>query len=430
MCEPIHVDRVREGTVQPSAEHHHVAIAAPLRLPCGATLPNRLAKASMSEQLADRDGAPSEDMIRLYERWGRGGAGLLLSGHVMVDARHVAEAGNVVLEGERALDALSRWAKAATAHGAHAFLQLNHPGRQTPRFFDRAPVAPSAVPLDVGGGAFAPPRALSEREIWEIVERFARAAAQAEKAGLSGVEIHGAHGYLVSQFLSPKTNRREDGWGGDAKRRRRFLLELTRAVRAAVAETFAVAVKLNSADFQRGGFAEGDALEVVAALGEERVDLLEISGGTYERAAMFDERAPASTRRREAFFLEFAERARAVATMPLMLTGGFRTRGAMQSALASGAVDVIGMARPLAADPDLPNALLTGVRNGAQLPELATGWKTLDSIVTGSWYQQQIRRMGRGLDPLPSLSRSEALGLYAVDFLREGRARLRARRGL
>ena len=209
-------------------------LAAPLRLACGAILPNRLAKASMSEQLANGSGSPSEDMIRLYERWGRGGAGLLLSGHVMVEPRHVAEAGNVVLEDERGLDALGRWAKAATAGGAHAWVQLNHPGRQTPRLFDGAPVAPSAVPLEVGGGMFAAPRALTEGEIWGIVERFAHAAALAEKAGLTGVEIHGAHGYLVSQFLSPTTNLRRDGWGGDAPRRRRFLLEIARAIRAAV----------------------------------------------------------------------------------------------------------------------------------------------------------------------------------------------------
>ena len=396
-------------------------LAAPLRLACGAILPNRLAKASMSEQLANGSGSPSEDMIRLYERWGRGGAGLLLSGHVMVEPRHVAEAGNVVLEDERGLDALGRWAKAATAGGAHAWVQLNHPGRQTPRLFDGAPVAPSAVPLEVGGGMFAAPRALTEGEIWGIVERFAHAAALAEKAGLTGVEIHGAHGYLVSQFLSPTTNLRRDGWGGDAPRRRRCLRESARAIRAAVAPAFAVAVKLNSADFQRGGFGEDDAMEVVAALGEERVDLLEISGGTYEHAVMFGEKAAGSTRRREAFFLDFAERAKAIARMPLMLTGGFRTRAAMESALASGAVDVIGMARPLALEPELPAALLSGKSLGARAPRLATGWKTLDSVITGSWYQAQLRRMGRGLEPDPTLSRTGALLLFFKDALRHGR---------
>jgi 2,4-dienoyl-CoA reductase-like NADH-dependent reductase (Old Yellow Enzyme family) len=158
---------------------------------------------------------------------------------------------------------------------------------------------------------------------------------------------------------------------------------------------------------------------VIAALGDERIDLLEISGGTYERAAMFDERAPASTRQREAFFLDFAERARAVARMPLMLTGGFRTRAAMESALASGAVDVIGLARPLAVEPELPAALLGGAPRGAGAPSLATGWKKLDSVVTNSWYQHQLRRMGRGLEPAMSLSRGGALASYVTDFLRK-----------
>jgi 2,4-dienoyl-CoA reductase-like NADH-dependent reductase (Old Yellow Enzyme family) len=199
------------------------------------------------------------------------------------------------------------------------------------------------------------------------------------------------------------------------------LLEVTRAIRRTVAPGFAVAVKLNSADFQRGGFAGSDALEVIAALGEERVDLLEISGGTYERAVMFDERAPDTSTRREAFFLDFAEKARAATRTPLMLTGGFRTRAAMDAALASGAVDVIGMARPLAVEPELPAALLEGRSLGARSPRLATGCRTLDAIVTGSWHQQQLRRMGRGLEPVPSLSRSGALLLYVADALRSGR---------
>jgi len=189
-------------------------------------------------------------------------------------------------------------------------------------------------------------------------------------------------------------------------------------------------VKLNSADFQRGGFDEADAMEVIAALGDERVDLLEISGGTYERAVMFGERAPVSTRQREAFFLDFAEQARAVARMPLMLTGGFRTRAAMDGALASGAVDVIGMARPLAVEPELPAALLRGESTGARSRRLATGWKTLDSLITGSWYQQQLRRMGRGLEPKLSLSRGSALATYVADSLRHGGARVQDGRRL
>ena len=401
-------------------------IDSPLRLPCGAVLGNRLAKAAMSEQLA-RHGSPSDEMIRLYERWGRGGAGLLISGHVMIDPRRLSEAGNVVADA-RHHDALARWARTATKHGAHAWVQLNHPGRQTPRMFDRAPVAPSPVPMGVGGRAFAPPRALTEAEIWTIVDQFANAAALMQRAGFTGVELNGAHGYLISQFLSPHTNRRDDAWGGDALRRRRFLLEVVRAVRAAVSDDFAVAVKLNSADFQRGGFSQEQSLEVIAALNAEGIDLLEISGGTYEKAAMFSEHQRESTQKREAFFLQFAERARAVAKMPLMLTGGFRTADGMNQALASGAIDVVGMARPLALEPDLPAALLSGTRAAAIEVQLSTGRATLDSMITGSWYQHQLRRMGRGCEPKPSLSRTAAIVHYLIDYLRHGRARVRRAR--
>ncbi len=403
-------------------------LAATLRLPCGAELPNRLAKAAMSEQLAGPGGAPGAALARLYGRWGRGGAGLLVTGNVMIDGRHLGEAGNVVIEDDRHLEALAAWAAAARAGGAHAWVQLNHPGRQTARAVDPAPVAPSAVPLEVGGGAFARPRALAHDEILELVSRFARAAAAVKAAGFTGVQLHAAHGYLASQFLSPRTNLRDDDWGGDGPRRRRFLLEVLRAVRRAVGPSFPVGVKLNSADFQRGGIGEDDALAVVEALSAEGADLLEISGGTYERTAMFDEPA-ASTLRREAFFLAFAERARRVAEVPLMLTGGFRSRAAMEAALAGGAVDVVGLARPLAVEPDLPAALLAGRSDRARPVRLGTGFRTLDAMVVGSWHQRQLRRMGRGEEPDLSLSRTGALLLYVSDFVREGRARVRGARG-
>jgi len=396
-------------------------LESPLKLPCGATLSNRIAKASMSEQLAHLDRSPSSEMLRLYERWGASGAALLLSGHVMIDAQRLSEAGNVAIDDERHLVALRSWARAGRGEGAHFMLQLNHPGRQVPRTLDSAPVAPSPVPLKVGAKAFAPPRALTEAEIEDIIQRFARTAAVTEKAGFSGVQIHAAHGYLISQFLSPLTNQRRDDWGGDAKRRRRFLEAIVGAVRQKVGAEFAVSVKLNSADFQRGGITEEESLGVIEALGDQKVDLLEVSGGTYERAMMFEEAVADSTRQREAFFLDFTEKARRVANMPLMLTGGFRTRRGMEEALASGAVDVIGMARPFAVEPELPQALLEGSKNSATPVRLATGLKTLDSMLTGAWHQAQLQRMGRGKEPKLSLSRAGAMWLYARDALKNGR---------
>ncbi|MDQ3034831.1 MAG: NADH oxidase, partial [Myxococcota bacterium] len=324
-----------------------------------------------------------------------------ITGNVMIDARALGESGNVVLEDERHLDAFRAWAAAAKSGGARVWMQLNHPGRQSPRNLSAAPVAPSAVRMKGTGPMFATPRALEGAEIREIIARFARSAVLAESAGFDGVQIHGAHGYLVSQFLSPHTNRRDDEWGGDAARRRRFLIEIVRAVRAAVKPGFAVGLKLNSADFQRGGFDRDESMAVLEALDAEQIDLLEISGGTYESAAMFEETKAVheSSRKREAFFLEYAELARKRVRMPLMLTGGFRTREGMDAALSSGAVDVIGLARPLAIEPDLPALLSRGEREHARPVRLATGIKTLDAVIQGGWYQAQIDRIARGGEP-------------------------------
>ena len=374
----------------------------------------------MSERLAGPDGAPTEAHARLYRRWAEGGAALLITGNVMIDARAIGESGNVVLEDDRALGAFTAWAAAAA--GAALWMQLNHPGRQSPRTVSREPVAPSAVPMRGTAGLFAPPRALAAREIEQLIARFARSAVLARDAGFAGVEIHAAHGYLVSQFLSPHTNRRDDDWGGDPERRRRFLIEVVRAVRRAVPRPFSLGIKLNSADFQRGGFGEEESLEVVAALDREDIDLLEISGGTYEAAAMFDE---PSTRAREAFFLDYAEKARAATRVPLMVTGGFRSAAGMNAALARGALDLIGLARPLAVEPDLPRRLIAGEVERAREIKLATGWKKLDALVQGAWYQQQLDRLARGTDADPKLCRLSAAVRYLRDPSR-GRRQLAA----
>ena len=230
-------------------------LGTPLTLPGGTILKNRLVKAAMSEQLASVAGGPTVELERLYERWARGGAGLLITGNIMIDSRSIGEPRNVVVEDDRDLAALRRWAAAAKANDTTAIAQINHPGRQTPTGLSSRVVAPSAVRVDFNG-AFAKPRALTSEEIPEIIERFAESARILVEAGFDGVQLHAAHGYLISQFLSPLVNQRTDDWGGDPERRRRFLLETTRATRAAIGPDRILAIKLNSADFQRGGFTE------------------------------------------------------------------------------------------------------------------------------------------------------------------------------
>ncbi|MFK7992050.1 MAG: NADH:flavin oxidoreductase/NADH oxidase family protein [Sandaracinaceae bacterium] len=402
--------------MSPLPETYVPTLADPLSLAHGPNLPNRVAKSAMSERLGTRDGRVSQELVRLYEQWGDGGTGLLVTGNVMVDRTAIGESGNVVVEDEADLLALRAWSEAATRNGSRLWMQINHPGRQAPRTVSKQPVAPSAVRLAGAGPLFATPRALTDAEIESLVARFATTAAVAAKAGFEGVQIHGAHGYLVSQFLSPRTNLRDDDWGGSDAKRARFLFEVIGAVRAAVGAEVSVSLKLNSADFQRGGFGEDESMALLEQLDDHDLDLIEISGGTYESAKMFEETVPTrkSSQRREAFFMDYVEKARARVRTPLWLTGGFRTRAGMDDALAGGAVDVIGMARPLAVDPHLTRRLLDGSAEAAQSVQLATGMANLDSVIQGSWYQTQIDRMGRGHAPDPKLGRIGPVLRYAL----------------
>lgn len=344
----------------------------PLVLPNGASIRNRIAKAAMTEGLADAWNRATDRHVTVYRRWAEGGAGLLFTGNVMVDRRYLERPGNVAIDGpqtDEALEALRRWAGAVRETGADIWMQLSHAGRQTPKIVAREPVAPSAVELGLPGGQFGRPRALVSDEVEEVIARFVHAASVAKQTGFTGVQIHAAHGYLISEFLSPRVNQREDMWGGSLENRARLLLQVVREARARVGSGFPLSVKLNSSDFQKGGFAPEESVQVAKWLNDAGVDLLEISGGSYEQPAMMDiegmekryeETKRASTRDREAYFLTYAEEIRKAASMPLMVTGGFRSRAGMEDAIASGACDLCGLARPLVIDPDLPNRFMRG----------------------------------------------------------------------
>ncbi|HEY1989120.1 MAG TPA: NADH:flavin oxidoreductase/NADH oxidase family protein [Acidimicrobiales bacterium] len=377
-----------------------VELGTPLTLGCGTRLPNRIAKAAMTEQLADRAGHPTDALVTLFSRWSAGGSGLLITGGVLVDPRWPSEPYVVVIE-DRDLDCLSRWSAGARSGGGQAWMQLNHPGRQVLRTVTRRSVAPSVVKSRYRG-LLATSRELDGYEIVGLIERFGRAARIAERAGFTGVELHAAHGYLHSQFLSPLTNRRADDWGGTPEKRMRFLLESLRSIRSQVASSFAVGVKLNSADFQRGGFTEEESMGVVAALNDERIDLLEVTGGTYEAPVMDDGRTSRqSTLAREAYFLEYARKVRSIAEMPIMLSGGIARPEMMRQLVAEGAVDVVGLARALAVMPDLPGKVLAERPVGAVPSPPQVRARSINLGLNGPWYAQQIHRLSRGEEPNP-----------------------------
>jgi 2,4-dienoyl-CoA reductase-like NADH-dependent reductase (Old Yellow Enzyme family) len=398
----------------------------PLTLPCGAVLPNRIAKAAMTEGLADPAGRPTAELTRLYRLWGAGGAGLLLSGNVQIDADHLERPGNVIVDAEpdaAMLAAMRAWTAAATANGAHFWAQISHAGRQTQKPVNPRPKAPSAVKMGLPGGQFGEPVAMTESDIAAVVSGFARTARVCREGGFTGVQVHAAHGYLLSQFLSPRSNRREDRWGGPLENRARLLLDVVSAVREAVGSDFPVSVKLNSADFQKGGFAFEDALTVADWLGAVGVDLIEVSGGTYEQPKLLGldgiepvdgQGVKESTLAREAYFVDFARAMQARVSVPLMVTGGLRRRDAMEEVVASGAADVVGIGRPMCVMTDAPTQLLGGL---AELPRYEASLKlfpvwlgalrslkigrTLEGFATQFWFYGQIYALGRtgGADP-------------------------------
>ncbi|MEN5173795.1 NADH:flavin oxidoreductase/NADH oxidase family protein [Acinetobacter higginsii] len=374
------------------------------------TFKNRIIKGAMSEALANDAGQPNDLLIGLYEAWAKGGLGCAITGNVMVNVGAKNEPGVVAIETERDLEKLKQWAAVGKKHGMVQLIQLSHPGRQCPKGLNKETVAPSAVPFSpMLAAMFGTPRELKHEEILDIIQRFATAAAVCEKAGFEGVQLHGAHGYLISQFLSPLTNKRTDQWGGSIENRMRFLIDAYQAVRDATSENFIISVKLNSADFQRGGITEEDVITVFKAIDAAGIDIIEISGGTYEAPAMAGakaEKRKTSTIAREAYFLEFAEKIRQHVACKLMVTGGFRTVEGMNAALESGACDFIGIARPLAVEVDLTDRLIAGHDVRYAVNQIKTGIPFVDkmAIMEIIWYAAQFKAIGQGKKPNPKLS--------------------------
>lgn len=369
-------------------------IQNPLKLPNGVVIRNRLVKSAMSEALADEHNNPTQGLINLFGRWSNGGAGLLITGNTPIDRWHLEHAGNFVLDQQSAMDKVKQLAQAGKSGGALILAQLAHAGRQTPELINPSPLSVSDVRLDLPG--FGQPQPATEGDYEKVIRQFATSAALAKSAGFSGVEIHAAHGYLLSSSLSPRINTRDDDWGGSLENRARLLRAVVRAVRAEVGDEFIIATKLNSSDFQKGGFSHEDSIEVAKMLQNEGIDFLEISGGNFEAPVSYQHSSKKdSTAAREAYFLDYARDIKSALQIPVMVTGGFRTASTMNNAISDDATDLIGMGRPYIIDPEFPKKLLNGEIDAA--PAIERTFPPADQLPRGAvlnWFCHQLSLHG------------------------------------
>lgn len=373
----------------------------PITLPNGTTIKNRFFKSAMSEGMGTRDFQPKKNIATLYKRWAEGGTGLIITGNIMVDPKGTAEPGNIVFDKNSNMEILKNWANQGQQHGAKVMVQLNHPGKQAPKTIAKETVAPSAVPLGNGlNKLFSTPRALTTSEVEELVQKFVTSAKITKEAGFSGVQIHAAHGYLISQFLSPHDNRRTDKYGGSLENRMRFLKEIYLGMREELGKDFTIGIKINSTDFKEDGLTEEDSLKTIIELADLGLDFVEISGGTYERPAMMGATSKSTN---QVFFAEYSKKLKQKIEIPVVVTGGIRSINAMNTLLNDNTTDFIGIARPLTIDPNIPNKIKQGTYTIVETTRVSTGVKKLDKIF-GSllgivYYQVLMQNIAKGKEP-------------------------------
>ena len=377
---------------------NHV-LGTSLKLPCGVILKNRLAKSAMSDSLGDGEGNPTEAQIRVYERWAQGGAAASIIGEVQGDPRYPEKPGNLVFGPHTDQRAIRSLVTRATIGGALLWPQLGHAGALSHLPISQ-PRGPSA--LDIDGLQCA---GMSVEDIQELPEMYATTGAYAKNAGFGGVHIHAGHGFLLSQFLSPLFNHRDDGYGGSIEARCRIVLEVIDAVRHAVGPSFPVGIKINSTDKLEGGLTEADALEVVRLLDRTSVDLIDISGGTYFPGAKASSDGSSDG---GPYFLQFAERAKEVTNVPIMLTGGFQRREQAVNAVTSGCVDMVSLARAMVLNPRLAEVWLTDEGGDPEFPKFESPPR---GGVT-AWYTMRITALGEDRENTFTLDPQCALRMY------------------
>jgi 2,4-dienoyl-CoA reductase-like NADH-dependent reductase (Old Yellow Enzyme family) len=319
------------------------------------TLKNRLMRSATWEGMCDDSGAVTQQLIDCYRELAAGGVGLIVSGYSFVRADGKQLPGKMGLHDDAMLAGLGRLCDAVHQQGGHLFCQLVHAGGQTSsKVIGKQPLAPSAVEFPSFSET---PRAMTSAEIDAVVEAFATAAARAKAAGFDGVQLHGAHGYLVNQFLSPLTNRRDDAYGGSLENRMRFLLRIVVAVRSSVGGGFPVTIKLTASDNLDGGFSVDEAVSVAAEIVAAGIDAIEVSAGTPASAERGPVRQNILSPQQEAYNAAPARRIKEAVEVPVALVGGLRSGDLLTRLLRQSVADQFAFSRPLIRQPDLPRLL-------------------------------------------------------------------------
>lgn len=353
-----------------------------MKLPCGVILKNRLAKSPMSDSLGNGEGNPTKAQIRLYKKWAEGGVALSFIGEVQGDSRFPEKPGNLVISETSDPHLLSELGRQATIDGAQLWPQLGHAGALAHLPISQ-PKGPSTINIEGLHCA-----EMSSDEIKALPDMYAKTALLAKNTGFSGIHIHAGHGFLLSQFLSPLFNHRTDGYGGSIEARCRIILEVINRVRIAVGTSFPIGIRINSSDQLEGGLTEVESLEAIQRLNKTSIDLIDISGGTYFPGAT----ASSESSSDGVYFLDFAQRAKKVTDIPLLVTGGFKSRHQAIEALESGAADMIGLGRAMVLNPDLPKAWFDEAGGDPEFPRF-------ESIIPGgitAWYTMRMTAIAEG----------------------------------
>ncbi len=319
----------------------------------GMALKNRLVRSATWEGMCEPDGRPTEKLVDFYRRLAEGGVGLIISGFAFVRPEGKQLPGKMGIHTDAFADNYKQIAEAVQAAGSKIVIQLVHAGGQTDtKTAGRQPLAPSSVQVDQFPEA---PAELTKDQIGRIVTAFADGAGRAKAWGFDGVQLHGAHGYLINQFLSPLTNCRLDEYGGSIEKRIRFLMEVYRAVRRQVGADFPVMIKLNASDNLKGGLTARDADYAARRLSEKGIDAVEVSAGTSASGKKNPARRKIINPDKEAYNLELARMIKGAVSCPVMVVGGYRSYEIAEKTISEDLMDYVAMARPLIREPGLPN---------------------------------------------------------------------------